>query len=698
MDSKTPNLSGMQLIFVALALLLSTLTGAAETPLIGAQIWIEPGQTPAQIDGWFRQLRDAHMPVARLFLMWPDLEPKKDVWDFTLYDEAFKAAEKYHVRIVATLTPGGPPPFLGGDGTQGYSVAGSEAAQGIVADYIAHVVSHYRDNPALDTWILMNEPGQAASPQPLALTGFRSWLALHYKTVDGLNLAWGKNYASFQQATPEGEQNSWNKTVTIDWMTFWRAYQTERLEWLAQQVRIHDAKHPLHMNPHSLAGNLAKSSDDLPSWRSFLDTLGCSIHPAWHFGLLNPDEYSLGVSYVNDLVDGSIEPKRHWVTELQGGTNIASGIRPMDPTADEVAQWVWTSVGAGADRILFWLLNARSSGVEAGEWSLLDFQQQPSARLQTASQIAQVLEKNQDFFNGSQPARPDVTLVLSLETMTLEDNLAHSADPARDSNAQVLETLGLYRALAESGVPPRIKHFDDVAWNQVEAGHRTVILPDVRALSSGQIDKLNAFVHNGNTLIVTGPTGFYDPYGKAWPLAGFPLAKITGAELKEVLLPTTPQIEWSNGEPSLLAHLWLGTIHNLDAKPIASWQGETTATVRDVTGGGRVIWIPSLVGLGAWLGDTAPLAAYLHSTLQPALSAVPFNFAQPQPGCLLRVLKNESAYVTILVNGEARPVSCAMTVPPALHSTTLWGMTGNARTGTEDVSLPPGATQVQLWK
>jgi hypothetical protein len=111
-----------------------------------------------------------------------------------------------------------------------------------------------------------------------------------------------------------------------------------------------------------------------------------------------------------------------------------------------------------------------------------------------------------------------------------------------------------------------------------------------------------------------------------------------------------------------------------------------------------VIWIPSLVGLGAWLGDTAPLAAYLHSTLQTTLAAEPFYFAQPQPSCLLRVQKNENAYVTILANGGAQPVNCAMTVPPALHSTTLWGTAGTTRTGIEDVSLPAGATQVQLWK
>src|SRR6185437_9057852 len=97
-------------------------TYATDRPLFGAEIWIEPGQTPVQIDTWFRDLADAHMPVARLFLMWPYLELAPDQWDFTLYDAAFRSAEKYHIRIVATLTPNGLPLFLGGDGSQGVGV------------------------------------------------------------------------------------------------------------------------------------------------------------------------------------------------------------------------------------------------------------------------------------------------------------------------------------------------------------------------------------------------------------------------------------------------------------------------------------------------------------------------------------------------------------------------------------------------
>ena len=129
-----------QFIFLFLLLLTGNGVGLSETPMIGAQIWIEPGQTPDQIDGWFRQLSEAHMPVARIFLMWTQIQQRRDGWDFTLYDCAFRSAEKYHVRIVATLTPSGPAPFLGGDGTQGNSVVGSSSDRGQAADYIARVV------------------------------------------------------------------------------------------------------------------------------------------------------------------------------------------------------------------------------------------------------------------------------------------------------------------------------------------------------------------------------------------------------------------------------------------------------------------------------------------------------------------------------------------------------------------------------
>jgi beta-galactosidase len=368
---------------------------AADRPQLGAEIWIEPGQTPFQIDTWFRDLADSHMPVARLFLMWPYLESTPNEWNFTLYDAAFRAAEKYHIHIVATLTPSGLPPFLGGNGSQGGGVLPTIKDQQLAAAYIAKVVEHYRSSSALDTWLLVNEPGQGPVANPAAITAFRKWLARQYSSVNQMNAAWGTAYKRIDVAQPPDSHQIFNRNQELDWRAFWEDYQTAKLRWLADEVRKSDSKHPLHLNPAGLLNNLANVSDDLPSWRTFLDTLGCSIHPAWHFGLLNRDQYALGVSYLNDLVRGSIEPKPYWVTELQGGNNIYSGHKPMNPTPQDIAQWTWTSIGAGADRIIFWLLNSRAEGLEAGEWSLLDFQGHPSERLRTAANIANIVNQHE---------------------------------------------------------------------------------------------------------------------------------------------------------------------------------------------------------------------------------------------------------------------------------------------------------------
>jgi len=667
---------------------------AAQAPQLGAQIWIEPGQTPREIDAWFARLESSRMPVARLFMMWSYLQPSAKEWDFTLYDAAFRAAEAHHVGIVATLTPSGYPLHLGGDGTQGVGVTRTAALKAASEDYIRRVVRRYRTSPALDTWLLLNEPGEPPSASPLAVDAFRAWLGKRYTSIAALNIAWGTDFRAFSDVTPPSGRNSWNMTGPIDWTTFWREFQTQQLGDMAAAVRAEDPRHPLHLNPHALVSNLAELSDNLPAWRAFLDTLGCSIHPAWHFGPLTTDRFALGVSYVNDLIGGSIEPKPHWVTELQGGNNISSSTRPMNPTAEETAQWVWTSLGAGARRVIFWLLNARRSGVEAGEWSLLTFQQQPSRRLEISSRIAAVLDDHAELFKHAQPARPPVTLIFSLETLTYEAAFARNDFPGRDRNAQLLELLGIYESLARLGPPPAIKHFDDYAW-EATGERRVAILPDVRVLTQPQIERLRRFVSNGNTLLVTGLTGFYDPYGKAWPLAGFPLSRVTGGELKEV---SFVKDIFPFGLAELPSHLWFSTITATSGRAISMRDGEVTATDWRMPGAGRVIWIPSPIGLGAWLKDPAPLARFFRQAVPEAYGALPFRFHEPGHSCVVRVLRSGDAYVTVVANGAAKSTVCTLEHSQTARPDVLWGEAPKFAPGQTEFLLEPKSTTVLEWR
>jgi hypothetical protein len=110
-----------------------------------------------------------------------------------------------------------------------------------------------------------------------------------------------------------------------------------------------------------------------------------------------------------------------------------------------------------------------------------------------------------------------------------------------------------------------------------------------------------------------------------------------------------------------------------------------------------VIWIPSPIGLGAWLTDAQPLTQYLQASLNDVLSA-PFTLTQPQDSCLLRVLENQGAYLTVLTNGAETSKKCEIKAPPGLHATTLWGRMPQGSATESTYILEPQGTFVQLWQ
>ena len=239
------------------------------------------------------------------------------------------------------------------------------------------------------------------------------------------------------------------------------------------------------------------------------------------------------------------------------------------------------------------------------------------------------------------------------------------------------------------GIPPEIKHFGDYDWRGTTT-RRVAILPDVRALTAAQIDDLQAFVKNGNMLIISGLTGLYDPHALAWPLAGFPLGRVTGADWKEVhFVGDKLEVQLSSPSVQLPSHLWFSTVTPKDASAIGTLAGETTATRREV-GKGSVIWLPTPLGLGSWLNQAGPLASYL----QQILPVVPIRFAGPQKDCLIQVLENYPSYLLMVTNGSSEKRSCQVVHPDGFKSETLWGPkpSGDGKT----FELGPRETSVLL--
>ena len=272
----------------------------------------------------------------------------------------------------------------------------------------------------------------------------------------------------------------------------------------------------MHVNPHNLVGDIYRQGQSIWAEGRLVDFMGCSAHPSWHSTRFLPDRLHQSVALFADLMRGATRaPDRHfWVTELQGGTNIYSGVTYLGPSGEDLRSWIWESIGAGAKAVVFWCFNFRAQGFEAGEWSLVDQQNRPSRRLDEVSQIAAFLKTHQATFAASRPARAQVALLYSEATWKLGSVEGQGSDPAypRNNHMGADALVGAWMACADAGLSVDILDEIDLQ-DGLAQGYPALILPGCTALEEASLPALRAYVEAGGALLADGLCGYKDPDG-----------------------------------------------------------------------------------------------------------------------------------------------------------------------------------------
>lgn len=664
-------------------------------PEVGAQIWIEPGQTDEEIDHWFGTLRQHKMGITRLFVMWNFMETAPGQWNFKEYDAAFAAAQKHNVKIVATLMPNHGPAFRGfyykvQDGAIAKTREQLEASK----VFIATIVNRYKSHPALYNWMLMNEPGQMPANDPLAMERFREMLSNKYKTIEALNQAWMTGFKSFADVSYSdnwaGGGWTW-PSAYMDWQNHWREHLSWYLNWVANEIREVDPIHGIHVNPHALIDIPAKYQ--LPEWKSFLTSLGASIHPVWHFNSLKRSQFPLGVSYVCDLIRNASSPNPFWVTELQGGHNIYSADQALVPTTKEIYSWLWTGVGSGAEKTIFWCLNQRSQGNEAGEWGMIDYAGKPSVRLTAAGKVAKSVQELGNFWENAYPVEPEIYLLFSPETVFLQERSANKNAPlARGKMAHQLSLLSVYQSIAASGITPKVKYINDFDWFAKSAKPRMVILPHVTSMSDQDLRNCLDFAKMGGKVVLTGLTGMFDGYEKTRWLKKSQFDELVNDQVLEVM---------EHGEKGTAS---FSTVAGKQPAPIFWLKTSKSSFPANYplvhkSGKGEVIWIPTMTDLGNWPTPNLSWCQWWQQTtasFRPAGSS--FGVPKPHPGFNIRVLESGNEFLTIITNQGADLINTPINAPigktGSIHfksnqATTLIG---------KNLSLARGEMVVIRWK
>ncbi|MDQ6676446.1 MAG: beta-galactosidase trimerization domain-containing protein, partial [Acidobacteriota bacterium] len=277
-----------------------------------------------------------------------------------------------------------------------------------------------------------------------------------------------------------------------------RAYIGWRQKRLFDLWRLWDGKIKA-INPHAAyianAGGGALSELDMKTIGELAPTLFADrqarrgVMPPWSNGK-NGKEYraALGRKPIAGIFSIGLEEQYRWKDSVQSG--------------DEIRLWVADGIAHDL-RPWFTKFNAKPYDTR---W------------LPVVEQLYNWHYRNERYLrNEKNLAR--AAMVYSQQTATFyggEKAHAKVEDPA----------LGFYHALVEARIPFEMVHDGMLDAEHIDR-YRTLILPNIAALSSRQCEQLIAFVERGGSIVATYETSLYDEWGAK--RADFGLASLFGA-------------------------------------------------------------------------------------------------------------------------------------------------------------------------
>ncbi len=176
-------------------------------------------------------------------------------------------------------------------------------------------------------------------------------------------------------------------------------------------------------------------------------------------------------------------------------------------------QYRWKDSVTSSAEIRIWALDAIANGMRPW-FTKFSATLHDERWLKAIDDIYVWTEKNQSYLTGRRPLAR-VALVYSQQT-------------AWFYSAKVEDySLGWYQALVESRVPFEMVH-DHLLDPEHLAPYKTLILPNLAALSDAQCEQLRAFVSNGGSIVATHETSLYDEWGTR--RKNFALADLFGVD------------------------------------------------------------------------------------------------------------------------------------------------------------------------
>jgi beta-galactosidase len=390
-----------------------------------------------------------------------------------------------------------------------------------------------------------------------AVPHFVSWLRKTYGTIEDLHEAWNLRHMGFtswlqkwltwedlEQSVKEFPPREYRHLRDI--VRFKADVYVQRLRARVARALGEDRNAPTRAGGEmGLFLPFAARATDMEGIAEAMAHGGSfypSIHLSWHFEEVDFEiarPVYMQASLVQDWFKGGWSAA--W--ESTGGPQQLSGGRGHlhPPAAAKVAgftvdegvttQLMLSYLAAGFKGFGFWCWNSRSAGWEAGEYAMLDRQNQPTPRAIQAGRIGQAAQRYRDELWKAHK-EPMVGLLVDFDNDAMWAAISASGRD-RFKHFPMQARVGAARSLIDHNVPWEHVTASDLR-NGLTRRYKTIYLPGVIALGTDLLTILAQYVEAGGRVVIDAPSCWYNEFGRLLPTGpGTTFEKTFGCSIRD---------------------------------------------------------------------------------------------------------------------------------------------------------------------
>jgi len=721
------------LLSLVLAAASAPLGAAGEAAVFPMAVWYGGGKARAPLlepdprsrkEAWRRDLKQIKalgFNAIRCWTSWASGEPLPGQYRFETLDVLLSLAEEEGLRVVVQVYMDSAPEWVGRqypdslyvssngeairpESSPGYCLDHPGVRKADLAFYEA-LARRAGASPAFIAFDLWSEPHVINWANPTYIQNpefcfcrntvgrFREWLKKTYGTLEALNAAWYRRYASWDEVEPSRLSTILSYTDYIDWKRFiadklgedLRArYEAAKRGAPDRVATSHAAGVGLFSSPHHWEGQ----SDDW-TMAAQVDYYGTSFYPK-HSAFVDRDAPWRGALLDFARSFGYAGGRRgFWIGELQAGFGtIALDVSPP-VSPEDLRIWTWSALARGAKAICTYAYYPMSTGYESGGFGLVHLDGTLTERAKEAGAIARLVGAHSRLFLDARPVPALVAVVynpLSHFVGGRQRAAVHGGPQGEVAGIERDSLLGISRALFPTNVPLDFVHADHMQAAEL-ARYRLVVLPYPPMLSARAAAELREYARAGGALVVEARAGWNDERGRAAEvIPGLGLAEVVGAREADVQAVEKGRaaLRAGDGLPGLSAGEVLpGRWYEESFQPlvpaarvVARFAGGAPAAIESPFGKGKALVLGSYVSAGYVTQPGEATRRFFDGLLDWA--GVPRPVATSGDPVEVRLLESGREHLAFLLNDTPAAASTAVTIRVPLEGRLVEDLAGGA--------------------